>query len=695
MPHRYWRLLLTQSTSGPDLWLALSELQLRLDGGSVNLGPLATPSGNHYPTDLPLLFDDNPNTWWSNDGTGETSWMQFDFGAATPVALGELWFKPSSVDQCPSAFTCQWSDDGQLWYDQGVFLDVTTDWVEGAWRVFPLPVRTSGQASATQPWQARIEAWRIQPLADTIARACRALWSLRSVMGRALIQPRADSVSRTQQRLLAFDLLDRNPIRAALQRIWQARTPDTPLLIPFPRIRLDGRDVELISATLSWSPQQVPWMARLVVAHDAGFHALPVAQPVTFDWDGVAFRMIIIGKAIGWSQAGHPERVISAVGVAARHALPFAQPLSRVWEQPVTAREAVEQALNEPVVWNLPDWLIPANRLHLDGEPALALVERLAQAVGGVVRSRPDGRLIVAPRYPRPLPEWEQLVPDHRLNDFDHLIIIREGEPSGSGIDRVTVQEGVEALQPPGLWLELDAESAENHRIAPDRTVRLLTLASPGVAVEALSATSGTLMPSEPVTRTRIETLRFPNSRRAVLPRPVLRIEAVTWSGLDLGPLTLEADGRTVTAAITGTALAQVTVTLATQGCRPLKLPAIAEGSADFSALVFARGAVMPAMRREVVMSRGTGGREQVIISPLLTDHLARRLRAEAELDAGERVQRMRLTVVHRPEMLPGEMIAVEDGWQGAGYRAMVTGITHEIDRSGAFTHLDAVRSAR
>ncbi|MBF0417562.1 MAG: hypothetical protein HQL86_04865 [Magnetococcales bacterium] len=694
MAHRYWRLLVTQSTNGTRGWITLAEIQMRLSGGSESLCGQGTASASHNDADAALLFDSDDNTSWSNDAPGVASWIAYDFGAGQAVAVGSLWILPVFFDQAPRDMRCQWSDDAVVWHDQGVWSDLT-EWVDWEWRTFTLPERTPCQDAHGQGWQSRLESGSIQPLQDTLALAMHGIWSLRQRHASRLVQPRADSETCSTCLGQGFGMLTHDPVQVALGSWWRLRASDTPHLASWPDVTLDGRTLPIESATLSWSPDQVAWRARLLLAQEALLPELSLEQRVTLGWDGVTFRMLVIDQGLTLAGSGGLEQELDLLGVAARHGEPFAASRAWSWERPVTARAAVEEALGEGVIWQLPDWLLPAFRLRLEQETPLGVARQIVQAVGGQLRSRADGVLEMVPRHPCPLPEWCHATPAHELDVDAELLESRETGIRGTRINRVTVRAEADELQKPGIWLEVDPLASTTDTQAPDQTVRILALVSPGVHLDTLTSSSGTWMPAEGVMRSRSELLRFENNNRVVLSRPAWRIESVIWMGEDLGLLTLEPDGRTVTAARAGSALAQVVVTLAVAGCHPLKSPAsVAEGN-RFSTLVVARGVVRESPGEAVVLTRGhPPWRDREIASRLLTDTHARRARAVAELDDGELLRSVRLTVMHRPRILPGELIEVRDGRQGGGYRAEVHGVTHEIDASGARTRLEVGRRA-
>ncbi|MBF0342339.1 MAG: discoidin domain-containing protein [Magnetococcales bacterium] len=771
MAHRYWRIYITESTSGSDMLVSLYEAEMLATGGSEDLCSGGTPLASHASQDAYKLFDDNNSEYWNNGSPGVACWFGYDFGSGHAVEVGVIRILPRYASQCPSAFQCQWSDDGTTWHDQG-FWSGENSWVGAFWKSFTLPppardvviqaevhaygVELSGQLAAwhdlglfarathdqpqallletgldqgcgliwllqrghvqpqaillekefwqrylvtagavrSQTWQSLLENRLQQLWCSRVEGFVGAFWNLRAPLTGSRDVPWADTITARADRIQRFDLSLRNPAAGIRRAFWNLAAADiSPVCPPLPRIALNGESLELFEAALSWNPEPMAWVARLLPADDATFLTLQPDQPVQLTWDGEVFNMLVARKELIRAHSGLPERVVVLEGVARRHAAPRAQPRDFDWNSPVWIRDAVEEALGEGVGWQLPEWRLPAGRLSLKDATPMELATLVAEAVGGVVGSRPDGQLVFAPRYPRPVPEWGKLPVDHLLTDATDLFEIRATGRLGTRINRITVEEQISDAQKPGLWLEIDPASGTGHHFAPDQTVRLLTLASPGVTVHSLASSAGLFMPSEPITRTLEVELAFAGSNRVVLSRPVSRIGAVRWQGSDLGSLTLEPDGRTVTATQTGVALARVEVVLESR-CHPLKAPATLNDQTSFAALVVARGESPEKTGLWLSAERGFGPpwREATIRSPLLTSLAVLQARAEAELDRGENLQTTRLTLVHRPEILPGSVVEVHDGWFGAGFKGIVTGVTHETGPKGALTGLEMVR---
>ncbi|MBF0426469.1 MAG: hypothetical protein HQL66_11705 [Magnetococcales bacterium] len=82
------------------------------------------------------------------------------------------------------------------------------------------------------------------------------------------------------------------------------------------------------------------------------------------------------------------------------------------------------------------------------------------------------------------------------------------------------------------------------------------------------------------------------------------------------------------------------------------------------------------------------------ISDPLLADTLAKFARGRAETDSGEILQDVSLTCLHRPGLLPGQLVEVHDATMGQTWRGKVTGVTHTAAGPKLTTTLEIVRHA-
>jgi len=80
------------------------------------------------------------------------------------------------------------------------------------------------------------------------------------------------------------------------------------------------------------------------------------------------------------------------------------------------------------------------------------------------------------------------------------------------------------------------------------------------------------------------------------------------------------------------------------------------------------------------------------ISDPLLTDTQAKLSRGRAIIDAGEALQEVSLTCLHRPGLLPGQLVEVHDALMGQTWRGKVTSVGHAAQGPKLITSLELQR---
>lgn len=107
----------------------------------------------------------------------------------------------------------------------------------------------------------------------------------------------------------------------------------------------------------------------------------------------------------------------------ARLSSPYASSRSFSPVDPLTARQFAQSAIDAEIPsgevtlqWGLPDWLIPGGACSLSQVNPMSVVQRLVQAVGGVVYAHPQRSMfVVQSRYPTLPWEWATAKPDRSL----------------------------------------------------------------------------------------------------------------------------------------------------------------------------------------------------------------------------------------------------------------------------------------
>ncbi|ABK45054.1 hypothetical protein Mmc1_2555 [Magnetococcus marinus MC-1] len=455
--------------------------------------------------------------------------------------------------------------------------------------------------------------------------------------------------------------------------------------------------MSVISASLAMAEGDYAWTGTMELADPASFQRIRIDDPVTLELGGETFQMMVDNKTLSRDGVSRPRLVVSLISLTARFAAPRATSMERMWNSPVSARAAAEEAVGESIQWDLVDWTIPGGRLAVYDAAPLDVVRTIAEAAGGVVETTPGGTLRVRHRFPTAVPQWVSATPDHILTDATDNLSCRESHRARYRVNRVTVRGWL----PSGGHLSAEVDRREEglnrgctsfHSCG---TAHLLVNSGPETAIQGITTSTGAVLANADQSFTVTEDVTFDGSNTATLSQPAQSIQSVIWLGNDLGALTLASDGMTVTSTNSSVAIARVTFTVLTRSWR-LSVPSRVAGLDSFPVQVRITGQSGDLVGDgEIVCQRGDGAHPGEDISdPLLATTEVKLSRGRAEIDAGEDLQEVSLTCVHRPGIMPGQIIEVHDALMGRSWRGKVTGVAHEAAGPRITTSLEVVRVA-
>ncbi|TRZ64066.1 MAG: hypothetical protein D4S02_11395 [Rhodocyclaceae bacterium] len=292
-----------------------------------------------------------------------------------------------------------------------------------------------------------------------------------------------------------------------------------------PELAWQGEVIQIHAATLSCDEDSPVWLARIEIAERADFARIGIGDPLTLTLGLETFRLAVDGKTLSRESVGVESHEITAVSPAALLDAPFAEQISFDRTSAVSAREAVE-GLVDSIVWQLPDWIIPAGRLMLDGVTPLSGARSIVAAIGGIMESAPDGTLICRLRHPVSIPQYEGASVSHSLFDSDVLGSVARIAPA-RGFNRVTLanEEGAGSSDADHVDYVAVPDDATRGtvraRLGFARAVKLAHTGNPGTVVRALGQ----------IVRTETETIEFVEGQASAR-YPVTSLQG--WSGSTL-----------------------------------------------------------------------------------------------------------------------------------------------------------------
>lgn len=348
---------------------------------------------------------------------------------------------------------------------------------------------------------------------------------------------------------LAWDARATDPVRAELKSAWALpASVRLQAVSNTPELAWNGRILRVQHARAHQDEGSPHWLAEIELARIEDYAAVAVGDAVRLAFGPLIFELVIDSKGLTRAVLDDGAPIVrlnlSAISPLALLDDPFAAAISLHRTEAVPARALIEEMLG-PVDWRLPDWTIPAGRTMFDNATPLGLARRVVEAIGGLIESFPDGRVIARPRH-------EHGPIEHALTDGD-ILELAERVAWERGFNRVTVSNEDGSAASTDL---LDAIRNDNdpyrYRVrawpTPWRIAPLWHSGHPDTRITALGERHDA----------ETETVEFIDGQ-ASLRYPVAAITGVRWQHADLGAITHE--GARLTSSTPGYSLCQVTYT--------------------------------------------------------------------------------------------------------------------------------------
>lgn len=318
-----------------------------------------------------------------------------------------------------------------------------------------------------------------------------------------------------------------------------------------------GTQIRLDDAYVSISAGESAYRMEASISDRGLFARISELDPVSLDFCGEAYQLVITSKSVDRSETGKMRCSITAESPLRLLDLPYVGGQDFTNELAAEAQALVEEALQDTVAWNVVAWEIPGQRLQITNASPLAIAKSVAAAAGALVTSEPDGTAVV--RYTRPV-NWDVLdvaTPDQVYSDVEHNLSASQSYEYREGFNKFRLRDSEAAYGDQIQW-ELD-EGSTHSGVAtvypsPYRSSwTLRTTSNQPVVVDARG---------EQV-REHKQVVEFVGGRASVA-NPVLSVVSVAWKSAGLGALSFVPYSREITAGTAvnqGYGLAEITYT--------------------------------------------------------------------------------------------------------------------------------------
>ncbi|HAT51483.1 MAG: hypothetical protein HQL07_01360 [Nitrospirae bacterium] len=455
--------------------------------------------------------------------------------------------------------------------------------------------------------------------------------------------------------------------------------------------------MSIIAVSIGISEGAYAWTGAITIDDIASYQQVVIGDPLTVTVGGEVFNLMVDSKTISRDGVNAPVMSLSVISPTAMLEDPYAKRRDLTMPVDTTAKAVAEAAINGAIEWDLVDWMIPSDLLSFYRATPLSIVRAVVSAAGGTVETLPDGMLRVRHLFPVPVPNWAAytIPATHVLTDAVDNLSCTETYAVPVLVDKVSIRS--EEMRDAMLSFEVDGRpNGLNGGITSftgGMTAYFLLHVDPQKISEVTVIPSVGDVVGVPVQSYLVtQFVNFDQSRfQASLEHPTDNIVSVQWYGNNLGALRLGKDKKTVSPEIPGTGIAQVRYTVQSFAFG-VELPKIVSDTDHYPVNIALAGEVKDLS--ELVCQRGAGNHPgEDVIDPFLTTIDAKLSRGRAIIDQGSGLQVVSLTCIHRPGIMPGDLVQIHDALMGSSWIGKVSGVRHNIAASAMTTHLEILRA--
>ena len=349
-----------------------------------------------------------------------------------------------------------------------------------------------------------------------------------------------------------FDLALLNPVARQHRSLFETQQSQLQQHSPRARLGHAGEWLDVLSASISSDEHSPYWLARIELADLQAMQRLQLGDAVELQLGDSRYALRVDSRSLSRPAPAEVTLTLNAISPLAWLAPPHAATLTRQWNDPVWASDAVAALLpGIGLDWQLCDWLIPAGRLAASAANPVELAMTIAQAAGGLLESQADGSVRVRHGFPVSIPYYPTAQADRLLDEVQHVFELSEADELRAGSNRLRISDDQQTAGQDQLVFAADPSDplAGTLRVVP-APWRNVSLAHSGDARVQIQ-------PQGVVEREESELIEF-KAGQASCSYPIVRLLSLDWHYADLGPVTTAAGSSSLQANGGGYSLARI-----------------------------------------------------------------------------------------------------------------------------------------
>lgn len=338
-----------------------------------------------------------------------------------------------------------------------------------------------------------------------------------------------------------YAILPFNPIRKGIKAVWSLTgVPGVPI-VDEPYLMLNGQRVAVVSGDVSTSEGGYAWECNMTLARVTDYVQFSRGDIFTVHIYGETWTFEVDGKELNRNAPAAVSCRVMGVSPSAQFTAPRHSQDDYVWDAPITAQTAAEEAAGVVLNWDIVDWTIPAYRLAFTEADPMSVIRKLAEVAGGVVESSLTGDLRIRPLYPVSPADYDTTAVDHSFVESTDIIAVSESYGYNDVFNKFRIMDVQESIQDSMQYIE-DYPGAFTGimRVNPHpwRSGLSLSHTGDGTVVIGLPTVTYRLIEDE-----IIEVFKG----QATASAPIYEVTDVVWEATSLGGIVVSRDSSAFT----------------------------------------------------------------------------------------------------------------------------------------------------
>jgi len=353
---------------------------------------------------------------------------------------------------------------------------------------------------------------------------------------------------------IPYSLGTGNKVSTSISGRWSLRDEATTTItnIP-PYVMIGNAKIPLLSAEVVAEEGNPAWNCTLGLVSEGALALFVLGEPFSLHLMGEVYAMITPSKSRGQSSPSERTFTVTGISPTILYTGDYAEAVTKVWSTPTLASSVADELLGVgTVTWGIVDWIIPPNRLSASSAAPLSIVKNIVTAAGGVLECAPDGKLYARKKFPIPVQQYAEHVPDRVYSDYTDVLSSSESANITKKFDKIRIADSDASY---GDSAEYKADQLDPS--VGDLKVFLSPLRS-NYSVRHTSGANTTMVNKGRVSETLTETVEFVRGS-ASLSKPIYTLSKVLWLNVPLGGVTFVAGSNTLTSSTPSESLAEVT----------------------------------------------------------------------------------------------------------------------------------------